>query len=59
MLAAGTVGDTTPVSFMLGGGASGAHTANINVYIDSQILIQALGMSLMSTINVGLGKRSF
>lgn len=50
------VGNSSPISL---GGGGGMGTANINVYLDSSMLIQTLGVSLMSSINVGMGKRSY
>ena len=59
MLAQGTGGDLTPIFLGSVGGGSGAQTANINVYWDSQLVMQMLGASLMQTINVGMGRRSY
>ena len=58
MLASGTGGSITPI--LLGSpGGGGAQTANITVNLDSQTLISLLGANLMSSINVGMGKRSY
>ena len=51
-------GNTAPIS-LGGGGNSGAQTANIAVYLDSQMLTQMLGVNLASSIRVGLGNRSY
>jgi hypothetical protein len=51
------VGSNNPIS--IGNGGGGAQTANISVYLDSQMLISLMGVSLMQSINVGLGKRSY
>lgn len=58
MFADGTGGSLSLVPLgSVGGG--GAQTANIHVYLDSQTLISALGVSLASSIRVGMGQRSY
>lgn len=50
------VGNSSPISL---GGGGGVQTANIIVQLDSQTLISLMGVSLMQTINVSTGKRSW
>lgn len=57
MFADGTGGSISPI--FLGAVGGGAQTANIIVNLDSQTLISLMGASLMSSVNVGLGKRSY
>jgi hypothetical protein len=56
MLTGAGVGGTGTASI---GGGGGAQTANISVYLDSQMLISLMGASLQQSINVGMGKRSY
>lgn len=53
------VGSSSPISLGGGGSSGGVQTANIIVQLDSQQLISLMGVSLMQTINVSTGKRSW
>jgi uncharacterized coiled-coil protein SlyX len=59
MLAQGTGETVTPILLGGAGGGNMAHSINLTVYLDSQTLIQTLGMPLAQNIRVGMGIRSY